>query len=427
MRRLIRSPWLLLLLISLVSLAIGGGGYWRWLRTHAAHYVQATEADLARFRYDSAARNAHLAVQYTWPERGDILFLAARTVRRAGDIDKAREYLSAAERLLGATDEVRLEKQLLAVQRGDAGDLVESLMWNRITLDPARRVLILEALIQGTVASFRNWLTAKAVNAWLEQPTDDPRPYYWRGLCGEEIGGKFDQFAVADFQRALERDPEFDDARQKLASLLLKMRDLPAALPHYEELFRRRPDDAAGITGLARCLVELGEYDRGRSLFDRAVVLNPNSADAFREVGGLDLLEGRPEAAEANLRKACRLAPKDYLAAYQLAVCLNRLGRADEAKEFLMRSQVAAKHQKRIRELVRDEYPIRPRDPDLLFEIGNLFIESGEADQELTGLWWMQKALEVNPRHLKSRKVLADFYERKNMPEMAAKFRRLTQ
>ncbi|NOT29203.1 MAG: tetratricopeptide repeat protein, partial [Planctomycetes bacterium] len=82
-----------------------------------------------------------------------------------------------------------------------------------------------------------------------------------------------------------------------------------AALPDLQRLVATDPDDAALRARLGRCLVELGETERGRAELERALTLRPEHLAALTQLA--DLLEKSGDLARAAdlYRRATALAP----------------------------------------------------------------------------------------------------------------------
>jgi tetratricopeptide (TPR) repeat protein len=393
-----------------------------WSYSAARNHLNAAEFDLARHHYESAYHHALAAAEF-WPRRGDVRLLAARTCRRAERPDEAKPHLDAARAELGETDDVRLEQQLIPVQKGEATEFVETALRQRANADTDHRELILEALAAGQLSTFRIDLAKTTLDAWLKEQHDDARPYYWRGVAQEQMAGYMEDAAIADYRRAVELDPGYDEARQRLGKLLLKKKFVDEARTHYEELVRRRPDSTEALVGLARARLAQGETDAGQDLLDRALKIDPNNVDGLRERGMLAYSAGRAEEALPLLRKACELDPQEPYSNNALMECLFKLGREKEAHEQKAKYDRLAERQARVLKL-KGELQQRPHDAKLLHELGALHLEAGRADYEQTGLWFLQQALRAEPGRPETLKVLADYFDRKGRPEIAAQLRR---
>lgn len=419
----------LLILLTVAGVVLGAGGWYgrRVYRTRQAEAdANGAGAALADRRYDLAYERILRATK-AQPSRGDWHFQAARIGRQAGFLDEARRHLDSAEAQLGETDAVRFERQLLLVQRGEASELAESLLWKRSQMDAESRTLILEALIRGAIASYRVHHAIKAANAWLEQPTDDARPFYWRGLAYEQLGGYDEDRAIQDFRTALERNPDFDESREHLAGLLLRTKRPLEAIPHYETLRQRNLDRLEPLLGLIRARIEAGQLDGAKLDLEELVRRHPDVSEARRERGILRLAQEDAHGAEEDLRFAVETAPHDAHSLFQLVLCLVRLGKNEEAQRLRGRHSELVSKQNRLRKLLREDYQTRPNDVKLLHEIGVLYLTTGGPEEQLTGLAWLNRLLQIDSKHKPTYAVLADYYEAHGRIDIAARCRRLAR
>ncbi len=79
-------------------------------------------------------------------------------------------------------------------------------------------------------------------------------------------------------------------------------------------------EDAFTLQRCGHVLVYIGrEYDRGRSMVEQAVALNPNLAGAWNSLGWVSLICGEPERAIESFEKMIRLSPLDPLKVWALS------------------------------------------------------------------------------------------------------------
>jgi hypothetical protein len=69
---------------------------------------------------------------------------------------------------------------------------------------------------------------------------------------------------------------------------------------------------------------------------------------------------------------------------------------------------------------MRSELDRRRNDPDVAAEAGELFLQLGEDER---GLFWLNRALSLDPRHAPSHRALIAYYERTNNPTKAEEHR----
>src|SRR5262249_28026444 len=157
-----------------------------------------------------------------------------------------------------------------------------------------------------------------------------------------------------------ELNPASEEARLRLGSLLIQAHRARDAVGHFEWLCQRRPDDPPVLLGLARCRDELGQRDEARRLLQEPVAPDPQHAQAVAELGKLGLAEGQLADAERWLRRAVELAPHERENLYNLAQCLNRAGKKEEAQQCLAKLKQVEEDWDRIK-ILTEEYSKAPR------------------------------------------------------------------
>jgi TolB-like protein/class 3 adenylate cyclase len=149
--------------------------------------------------------------------------------------------------------------------------------------------------------------------------------YFLRGMANIYQGTKEANLAaLQNFQRAIEIDSDFATAYGMCAYCYVWrkangwMVDRERETAETEQLARKAarlgPDDAVALcqAGFALAFV-VGALDDGAALIDRALVLNPNLATAWRFNGYARVFLGEPELAIEHLNRAVRLSPLDPL------------------------------------------------------------------------------------------------------------------
>jgi tetratricopeptide (TPR) repeat protein len=394
------------------GLTLAGTQFW------AAYHLRAARAALAR--YHTAEAGEHLrACMRVWPNDPEVLFLAARAARRSGLFDDADGLLARCQELRGRDDGLVLERALLSAERGDVDDVLKFCRAKVEADDPAS-LLILEAVARGCLRSYHLSDAEWATETWLRRAPDDPMAHLLRGRVARERLGLTD--AATDFRRALEIDPELDEARDQLTIVLLDTHQGPEALPHLEYLRQRRPDDPGLAVRLAQCRDLLGQQDEAARLLDAVLAKYPDFLPALEARAKLAQNAGQWGEAEVLLRKALTQAPGEANVLRQLDTCLRRTGKTEDAKALEPRLQQAKQDLERIQQLVNHDIQADPRNPDLHYEAGMIFLRAGAPAD---GLRWLQSAIRLDPRHVKAHEALADFYGRVGDAAKAERHRRL--
>jgi tetratricopeptide (TPR) repeat protein len=408
----------ILLLLALTAVGLGMGGAQLW----AAYHLRAARHDLARYHPAEAGDHLDVCLR-VWPDDPEVLFLAARAARRSGLFDAAEDFLNRTQELRGRDDDVVLERALLTAERGDVDDVLKFCKVKVEANDPDSP-LILEALARGCLRAYPYRLNDAdwALKVWLGREPDNPMALMLRGRLDHERFADTD--AAAALRRALEIDPEMDEARDRLARLLLDITQPAEALPHLEYLRRRRPGDPGLAVRHAQCLKLLGRQEEAAALLDTVLKQNPKLGSALALRGKLALEAGQDAEAEAFLRRALERTPYDASLLPALETCLSHLGKNDQVRELGPRVKQTREDMERLDKLVTDDLQKRPDDVAAQYEAGTILLRIGAYDE---GLRRLEAVTRLDPRHAKAHQALADFYQRAGEAQKAAKHQRLAR
>jgi TolB-like protein/class 3 adenylate cyclase len=158
-----------------------------------------------------------------------------------------------------------------------------------------------------------------------QKPTDrlDSYDLYLRGMALVNRRGSLPE-AGEFFRKAFEQDPEYAAAYAMAAWTLLRQQAI-GGVPLTAEMgsdairlanlgSRLANDDAFALARSGHVLAYLAhEYDRGASLVEQAVALNPNLAIAWFSRGWVSLMCGEAERAIESFDRMIRLSPLDPL------------------------------------------------------------------------------------------------------------------
>lgn len=408
------AAYFILVALLVTGTAAVGGVAW------FAYHLRTARAELAAGHNAVALRHLQ-ACRRLWSEHPEVMVLSARVARRSGAWDEAEALLEASARRHGETEAVALERLLLRVARGDlaaAGPAVVA----RIRQGGPDAALAREALVTGLVYRFR-WLEAeRELEDWLAAEPDSTTALLLRGKLEEQ---RLNRTGAAEFyRRLLERDPEHDEARLRLAGLLLNDRRGDEALPLLEVLRRRLPGHPEVAVQWARVLALVGRTAESRAALEACLREHPDYPAALAERGALALLDGDEAAAIEYLARALALEPGDLTVRRQYALALARGGRAEEAaREQAFADQLAADYE-RITELIGGPLQSRPLDPAVHHEIGLIALRSGQVREAIR---WFESALQVDPGHGPTHRALATLYRDLDQPILAARHRALAQ
>jgi tetratricopeptide (TPR) repeat protein len=126
------------------------------------------------------------------------------------------------------------------------------------------------------------------------------------------------------FEHSLSVNPESDFAHGNLAQVLASAGENEAALEHFREAVRLRPDDAQNRLNLGSLLGQQGQVDEAMQQLEEAVRLDPQYAFARATLASALASTGRLPRAIEELREATRLDPNFAPAFFQLGHLLEQ-------------------------------------------------------------------------------------------------------
>lgn len=393
--------WWLVLGIVLAGIGAAGAHSW-WDNRQAGLAWAGAEEAIARRDLSGAAEHLDRYLAHR-PADPAGWFLAARTARRRGQIPEAKRYLSEFERLGGAADAVRLERDLLLVQQGVVGE-TDVRLHATIGPDHPDARFVLEALARGYVIAER-WADARqACEFWRAIEPDAPWAWLWAGWVCERMVQT--EQAAEFYRRAFELAPDDRDVRVAVGRVQLRQRNLEAAAPHFEWVLERNPDDPEALLGLAECRIVGGHVADAVPLIDRVLARDPESNLAMALRGRADLESGDPAAAERWLRQAVRAEPADAEALHLLVLGLRAQRKDQEAGDLTVRLEALRKDLKRLHELMRLIGPTLT-DPGPCHEAAVIALRVGRTRQ---GLILIEEALRRPGDHRPIHSTLAEHY-----------------
>jgi predicted Zn-dependent protease len=384
------------LLLGLIGVGAWMIGVQLWGGSHFAAARAAVERG-----HNAAAREHLQACLRLWPHDPACLLLAARTAWRSSTFEEAEDILETYARLHGKDEKYNLEWSLLRAARGEAAD-VAKFCQAHVEGNLPDSPLILEALTQGYLANFQLREADRTLQLWRQRQPDGALVYLYLGRLADIRQGQ--EEARKNFRRAVELDPDHVEARHRLAALLLDLGQAEEARPHIEYLVQHRPDAPLYRVYLARCRDLLGQQDEAEKLLDEVLARQPHFAPALAFRGALAWRSDQPEVAEPLLREAVDLDPNEASTFYQLARCLERLGKKDEAAEAERRGEQVKEDVRRLGEIVAQN----PQSADLRYEAGMISLRARAVKDAVR---WFHSALQADPRHVESHRMLAAYYQ----------------
>jgi type IV pilus assembly protein PilF len=150
--------------------------------------------------------------------------------------------------------------------------------------------------------------------------------------------GQF-QVALDEVNKALAEKPDFVAAYNMRALIYMALGDNAKAEANYREALRLSPNNADALHNYGWFLCQQKRYDQSFVQFNKALA-SPNYRYPVRTYLALGVCQYRANelnAAEATLKKGFALDPANPALSTNLAVVLDRLGKAKEALFYIAR------------------------------------------------------------------------------------------
>lgn len=106
----------------------------------------------------------------------------------------------------------------------------------------------------------------------------------------DEINSGKVKEAIATFSRIIEQKPGFAEGWNKRATIYYLAGDLQRSLADCAEVLKRNPQHFGALAGCGQVHLQLGEYEKAREHFRRALAVNPNLEGASFSLRMLDRL-----------------------------------------------------------------------------------------------------------------------------------------
>jgi serine/threonine protein kinase len=123
------------------------------------------------------------------------------------------------------------------------------------------------------------------------------------------------QQAISLFQKAIQLDPNSEQAHFQLGMVFMKQKDYPAAIESYENVIELNPDFPDTFFNLGFISALSKDYARAEEMFARVVELSPYYVDeALFNLALVQRKLGKKDQSLANLERAVQVNPNNELA-----------------------------------------------------------------------------------------------------------------
>jgi protein O-GlcNAc transferase len=170
---------------------------------------------------------------------------------------------------------------------------------------------------------------------WRNVTPDNPFAHTLAGMALAALARRND--ALAAFEAALERSPDFIPALVETGRLQIQLGHLEPALATYARVLALEPRHADAHNGRGGALRSLRRYAEALESFAQVLRMYPEHVGAMNNFG-LTLHDlNRSEEAVVHLRRAVALRPQHRPSLHNLGMILHSIDRHEEAAQFYAR------------------------------------------------------------------------------------------
>ena len=152
--------------------------------------------------------------------------------------------------------------------------------------------------------------------------------------------------AIAEYRKALSIDPNQARTHFLLGLSLMHEATQADAAEEFRTALTLDPNDAIAKYHLAYSLIQMQKKDEGQALLAEVVLQDPAYADAFYQLGKLQLERGDTQKAISNLETSARLSPASDYIHYQLSMAYRRDSRTKDAEREMQAYEAMKAHRR---------------------------------------------------------------------------------
>ncbi len=227
----------------------------------------------------------------------------------------------------------------------------------------------------------------------------DPGDFRWPYLRAAALRNIRPEDALTAAGRAAGLHPGYAPVHLLAAELLEGAGDAEAAMDRYRQALEAAPGSALAELGIGRLLLRRGELEAARERLERAAALAPRAGPIQAGLARLHARDGDTEAARRAARAARDLPDLVPVDDPVLTGVWDESVSARGYHERALRAEAAGAVEE-AEALYEDLLELRPGEPDILYNFGNLYVRTrrfGEAAARY------REALEALPEHVPAR------------------------
>lgn len=205
-----------------------------------------------------------------------------------------------------------------------------------------RIVVIIVVLICGAEAAatrqyLAHWRDTLSITQYmLEQIPEVPQVLNLRGYAFQKEG-RLDE-AIEYYRRAMEKAPNFVDARNNLALVLKLQGKLDEAVDYYRQALQIEPKNADVHYNLGNALQSLGKLDEAISHYYQVLKTKPQHTYTHLNLANALSTQGKFDEALSHYRQVLKVKSLEAIAYNNIGTILEPQGKLDEAIDCYSRA-----------------------------------------------------------------------------------------
>jgi tetratricopeptide (TPR) repeat protein len=261
-----------------------------------------------------------------------------------------------------------------------AADLSVGWRYRRVVLGGFSTVILM-ALIFSARAQTSYWRNSESL--WTHTLACTSDNFIAHNNLGNALlkMGSVDE-AIAQYQMALQINPDYAEAHNNLGNALLRKGNVDEAIAQYQKVLQIKPDYAKAHNNLGSALLQKGSMDEAIAHYQKALQIKPDDATACYNLGNALLQKGNVDEAIAHYQKALQIKPDYAEAQNNLGSVLLQKGNVDEA---IVHCQKALQIKPDFAEAQNNLAWVLATCPQASLRNGNKAVELAQRANQLTG------------------------------------------
>jgi Flp pilus assembly protein TadD/peroxiredoxin len=152
---------------------------------------------------------------------------------------------------------------------------------------------------------------------------------------------------------------------------------LDQAAESFQQVIAAKPDNADAYYNLGTLNLRRSDFEKAKQDLEQAVALQPNHPEAWNNLGMIAAQQGHPEEAIRNFKKSLALRPT-------YAVAFLNLGNVYRRQQSFEKAQ----------ECLDNAFKLQPDDPEINYSLGMLYAQQNQLQRAAE---YLRKAVELRP------------------------------